>query len=151
MKPSGRKPPAMADGIKFDPDDIQALIEWLQGRIRKRSPRELQARRMLALMFRTRTINVDGWLCRILADAVDPDRENVVQVSLKRGKPGRPQRIEDYHIAVFVCEERKRLRKHKLAVEEAMTKFGVSRGKVDGAWKKWRSYIEENSKLYARI
>jgi hypothetical protein len=141
----------MADGIKFDPDDIQALIEWLQGRIGKRSPRELQARRMLALMFRTRTINVDGWLCRILADAVDPDRENVVQVSLKRGKAGRPRRFEDYHIAVFVCEERERLRKHKLAVEEAMTKFGVSRGKVDGAWKKWRSYVEENSKLYARI
>ena len=141
----------MADGIKFDPDDIQALIEWLQGRIGKRSPRELQARRMLALMFRTKTVTVDGWLCRILADAVDPDRENVVQVSLKRGKQGRPQRIEDYPIAVFVYEERKRLRKHKLAVEQAMTKFGVSRGKVDGAWRKWRSYIEENPKLYARI
>jgi hypothetical protein len=64
----------MADDVGFEPDDIQALIEWLRGDIRKGSRRELQARRTLARMLRSER-PLDLGLRFILADAVDPDGE----------------------------------------------------------------------------
>jgi hypothetical protein len=136
-----------ADGVRFEPDGLKALSAWLSGRIKTGSPRELLARRTMALMLRDADANAG--LCRALADAVDPDGKGAVQLFLKR-KRGYP-RADDSHIAVFLYEERKRLGKHKLAVKEAMTRFGVSHGTVDSAWRKWRPRIERNPKLFGRI
>ena len=52
MKPSGPKPPAMADGTEFDPDDVQALREWMRGDLKEGSARDLRALRTLAQMLR---------------------------------------------------------------------------------------------------
>jgi hypothetical protein len=65
-----------------------------------------------------------------------------MMTNLKRKSRGRPERINDYDIAVFVHQQRQSGQKYRLAVEEAMTKFKVSRGKVTGAVSKWEAVIE---------
>jgi hypothetical protein len=139
----------MTDNAEFSPDDIQALLEWLRGDIRKRSPRELQARRTLARMLRSER-PLDLGLRFILADAVDPDGEGGKQLLLKR-KPGRPRRIIQQHVAAFVYQ------RHTVegvlwesAVSEAMEKFSCKRGTVTGAWRNWQKHIERQPQLFLR-
>jgi hypothetical protein len=136
-----------ADDIEFEPDDIQALGEWLRG-VKQLPPRELQARRTLARMLRyAKPLNLG--LRWVLADAVDPDGEGVHRLILKR-KPGQQRKISDQAVAVFVHRKRQSGEKFRLAVEQAMTEFNVSHGKVTSAYKKWRPHIERNPELFER-
>jgi hypothetical protein len=139
----------MTVGAEFDPDDIQALIEWLRGDLRKGSTRDLQARRTLARMLAS-SKPLDPGLRFILADAVDPDGEYGLQLSLKR-KPGRPGRVNERHVAAYVYQKKNAGMKLESAVKEAMTKFNVSRSTVLGAWSEWRPDIERDPDLYGRI
>jgi hypothetical protein len=139
----------MADDT--EPDDIQALIEWLvRGELRKGSPRELQARRTLTRMLRSEPER-DLWGLRfILADAFDPDGEGGQRLFLKR-TPGRRRRINDRHVAAYIYQRKQAGVKLESAVKEVTTKFNVSRSTAIGAWTKWRPYIERYPKPFARI
>jgi hypothetical protein len=128
--------------------DLSALKEWFWGRIKRGSPRELQARQ--ALLWMLRDSPLDGGLRALLTEAIDPDGDSAVQLCLQRRR-GRPQRINDYRIAVFVYRQRQSGQKYRLAVEEAMTEFKASRGKVTSAYRKWRPHIERDLKLFGRI
>jgi hypothetical protein len=133
----------------FDPDDIQALIEWLRGDLREGSARDLQARRTLARMLRS-SKPLDPGVRFILADAVDPDGESGERLVLKR-KPGRRQRVNERHVAAYVYQRKKAGVKAESAVKEAMTKFNVGRSTVTGALSKWRPHFERDPKLFERI
>src|SRR5262249_10081208 len=124
-----------ADRAEFDPDDIQALGEWLRG-VKQSSPRELQARRTLARMLRSEH-PLDRGLRLALADAVDPDGVGVHRLILKR-KPGRRRKVSDQVIADFVRRKRQSGEKFRSAVGEAMSEFNASHGKVTSAYRKWR-------------
>ena len=116
------------------PEDLHALVNLLRGE----GWDSARAQRTLAQMFRSRTVTVDGELCRLLADAVDPGGKGPVQLSLKRRKRGRPQKINDYDIAVYVREKRKSGWDYTPAVEEAMDEFKLSHGTVTAAVKKFK-------------
>lgn len=137
----------MADDT--EPDDIQALIEWLRGELRKGSPRELRARRTLARMLRSER-PLDLGLRFILADAVDPDGEGAQRLLLKR-KRGRPQRINHRRVAAFLYQRTKAGESWEAAVHATMDEFRCARGTVTGAWSKWRGHIERHPETFARI
>jgi hypothetical protein len=149
MKPSGRKPPAMADGIEFDPNDVQALREWYRGDLKEGSARDLRARRTLAQMLRYAK-PLDLGLRWVLADAFDPDGEGDLRLSLKR-KRGRRKQINDRHVAAYVYQQTKAGEKFESAVEGAMAAFKVSRGGVTGAFSIWRPHFDRDPKLATRI
>ena len=149
MKPSGPKPPAMADGTEFDRDDVQALREWYRGDLKEGSARDLRARRTLAQMLRYAK-PLDLGLRWTLADAFDPDGESDLRLSLKR-KPGRRKHINDRHVAAYVYQQTKAGEKFESAVEGAMAAFKVSRGKVTGAFSIWRPHFDRDQKLATRI
>jgi hypothetical protein len=87
-------------------------------------------------MFRSRTVTVNGELCRLLADAFDPGGEGPVRLSLQRRKRGAPQKISDERIADYVRDLMKSGTKYTVAVEDAEVEFHVKRSKITGACKK---------------
>jgi hypothetical protein len=132
-----------SDGIEL----AQALIDWLEGRIKKGSPRELQARRLLAHLLRYQDPLVKT-LRGSLADAVDPEGQGPVQLSLNR-KRGRQRKVNPLHIAIFVHRRMHERGEFESAVKEAMTKFKVSRGTVTDAWKQCRQRVEHMAEVVA--
>jgi hypothetical protein len=127
----------MADDIKFDPDDLDAVEAWLRGDTRKGSPRDLQARRTLEQMLRG--LPYDG-LLDVLAAAVKDGR------LVMRRKRGRRQK-DAYSIAAFVYQRTKAGVRVESAVKEAEDKFGVKSSTVYSAWSRWRPFIEQMMKL----
>jgi hypothetical protein len=144
MKPSGPKPLAMVEKFKLtydrlsNPDDIWAIAQWLLGPPIKKA-RELQARRMLARMFRSAPW--DPAICLMLADAVDPDGESNWQLCVKPRR-GRKRRVNHQEIAVFVWRRLQIDPKFEAAIEAAEKQFGVVRSTVTTAWRKWRPHFE---------
>jgi len=138
-----------AGGAECDPDDIQALIEWLRADSRKGSARDLQARRTLARMLRS-SKPLDPGVRFILAEAIDPDGEDDVRLFLKR-KPGRRRRVNERHVAAFIYQRTKDGVSVESAVKEAEGKFAVKSSTVYSAWSKWRPHIKRDPELWGRI
>jgi len=130
-----------SDGIEL----AQALIDWLEGRIKRGSPRELQARRLLAhlLRYQDPLVMTLRWS---LADAVDPEGQGPVQLSINR-KRGRQRKANPLHVAIFIRRERRPREKFDSIVERAMAKFNLSRGTVTDAWKQCRQRVERMAEV----
>ena len=132
-----------SNGFEF----AQALIDWLEGRIKKGSPRELQARRLLAHLLRHQDPLVK-YLRWSLADAVDPEGQGSVQLSINR-KRGRQRKANPLHVAIFIHREMKKRGEFDSVLKRAMAKFKASHGTVTAAWKQYRQHVERMAEVVA--
>ena len=134
----------MTDVTMADAAEHKLIIDWIAGRFRDGSIEDLAARRAIARRLRHGPLSVE--LLAGLATLIDPDFREVHGWWLAAKRPrGRPKSVDDRRVAATVWQELKRGQRMKVAVAEAMGKFGItSPGKVYEAFRKWKPHFENS-------
>jgi hypothetical protein len=107
------------------------------------SREELEARRALARMLRS-SRPLDLGLRFILADMIDPDRDEVERTILfkyrREGKRSNP--VAEKTVAEYVAAQLEDSGKLESAIAKAMEKFDLKRTRVLDIWRVWKPILQ---------
>ena len=122
-------------------EEVSAIANWLSGKFKENSPREMEARRALATILRHGPLDLS--LRVWLANLFDPDmRDTEKQWFVLKRPRGRSKTVNDRQVAAVVWERVERGDKQEAALQHAVDTMDVSLSTAEKAFAKWRDRLD---------